>query len=66
MAASDAFRQRPRGEGAKAFLATMSLALVGVAVAFFMVLFYLAQVASAPGPTKGEERARVFEAPRGA
>lgn len=66
MAASDAFRQRPRGEGAKAFLATASLAIVGIAVAFFMALFYLAQVASAPGPTKGEERARVFDAPRGA
>jgi len=66
MAASEAFRQRPRGEGARAFLSVASAALVGFAVAFFMVLFYLAQVASAPGPTKGEARARVFEAPRGA
>jgi UPF0755 protein len=66
MAASDSFRQRPQRGGARAFLAAASLTLVGIAVAFFMALFYLAQVASAPGPTKGEERSRVFDAPRGA
>jgi UPF0755 protein len=67
VAVSDSFRRRPGGgEGARAFLATASITLVGIAVAFLLVLFYLAQVASEPGPTKNAVNAKIFEAPKGA
>ncbi|MET0544979.1 MAG: endolytic transglycosylase MltG [Caulobacterales bacterium] len=67
MAASDSFRNRPgAAEGARAFLATASITLVGIAVVFFMALFYVAQVASEPGPTKNAPASKIFEAPKGA